>query len=189
MKRKAKLRKYGLIAAAGVGVIALLAIKNRGGEDKASVETTTIATSTTVAVPTTKFVALTTTVDLKKKPALTLPGGTAPTALGVTDIVPGTGIVVKPGDQIEVQYVGVAWSTKKQFDASWDRNEPTTFSIGTGAVIKGWDEGLVGMKAGGRRQLVIPGSLAYGPAGRPGSIGPDETLVFVVDMISVNGKK
>jgi len=84
-----------------------------------------------------------------------------------------------------VHYVGVAWSNGQQFDASWDRNDTFSFRLGGGQVIKGWDEGVAGMKVGGRRRLTIPPHLGYGARGAGGAIGPNETLVFVVDLVSV----
>jgi peptidylprolyl isomerase len=102
------------------------------------------------------------------------------------DVVEGDGAAAKEGDEIEVEYVGVAQSTGQEFDSSWERQEPFSFELGGGDVIPGWDEGLVGMKEGGRRLLVIPGDLAYGPTGQPPDIGPDETLVFAVDLIEVS---
>ncbi|HVW35563.1 MAG TPA: FKBP-type peptidyl-prolyl cis-trans isomerase [Acidimicrobiia bacterium] len=101
------------------------------------------------------------------------------------DLIVGKGKEAQAGQKVSVQYVGVAFSTKKQFDASWDRGQPFNFTLGAGDVIKGWDQGVVGMKVGGRRQLVIPPDLAYGPNGYPPVIGPNETLVFVVDLVSV----
>jgi len=119
------------------------------------------------------------------KPNVTVPSGNPPTTLQKKDLTVGTGAEAKAGQKVSVQYVGVAFSTKKQFDASWDRGQPFSFSLGAGDVIKGWDEGVPGMKVGGRRQLVIPPDLAYGPNGYPPVIGPNETLVFVVDLVSV----
>ena len=109
----------------------------------------------------------------------------APTALEKTDLIVGTGTEAVAGKNIGVQYVGVSQKTKKQFDASWDRGQPFSFVLGEGDVIKGWDQGVPGMKVGGRRQLVIPPGLAYGANGAPPAIGPNETLVFVVDLLSV----
>jgi peptidylprolyl isomerase len=91
----------------------------------------------------------------------------------------------KAGDQVTVQYVGISFLNGRQFDASWDRGEPFQFQLGAGSVIPGWDQGVEGMKVGGRRQLVIPPDLAYGPQGSPPTIGPNETLVFVIDLLSV----
>ena len=122
----------------------------------------------------------------KTKPKVTVPSGDPPTTLQKKDISVGAGAEASAGQKVSVQYVGVAYSTKKQFDASWDRGNPFNFTLGAGNVIKGWDEGVPGMRVGGRRQLVIPPDLAYGPAGYPPVIGPNETLVFVVDLVSVN---
>lgn len=91
-----------------------------------------------------------------------------------------------PGRTVTVHYVGVSWATGRQFDASWDRDEPFRFGLGAGQVIRGWDDGVVGMRVGGRRTLTIPPEMAYGSRGAGGVIGPDETLVFVVDLLDVN---
>ena len=120
------------------------------------------------------------------KPKVTVPSGKPPTTLQKKDLLVGTGEEATPGKKVSVQYVGVAFSTKKQFDASWDRGMPYTFVLGERNVIKGWDQGVPGMKVGGRRQLVIPPDLAYGPNGSPPVIGPNETLVFVVDLVGVS---
>ena len=123
--------------------------------------------------------------DLEEKPEIPKPGGSPPTALRIDDIVKGDGKAAKKGDSVSVQYVGVAFSTGEEFDASWDRGEPFEFTLGNGDVIAGWDEGVVGMKEGGRRQLTIPAELAYGAQGSPPAIGPNETLVFVIDLEKV----
>ena len=123
--------------------------------------------------------------DLKKKPAIPKPSGDAPTALISKDIVTGKGPAAKKGDSVTVKYVGVAWSTGKQFDASWDSNTTFPFVLGQGNVIPGWDAGVVGMKAGGRRELAIPSDQAYGAAGSPPKIAPNEALVFVIDMVKI----
>ncbi len=104
--------------------------------------------------------------------------------LKVEDIEVGAGPEATRGQQVAVHYVGVAWSTRQQFDASWDRGEPLQFRLGAGEVIVGWDQGVAGMRVGGRRRLTIPPSLAYGSRGAGGVIGPDETLVFVVDLVA-----
>jgi peptidylprolyl isomerase len=122
------------------------------------------------------------------KPAVSIPAGEAPPpALVVEDLADGSGPVASAGADVDVHYVGVAWSTGRQFDASWDRGEPLSFRLGVGQVIPGWDQGVTGMQVGGRRRLTIPPSLAYGSAGAGGVIGPDETLVFVVDLVGVRG--
>jgi peptidylprolyl isomerase len=97
----------------------------------------------------------------------------------------GKGKRAKKGDEVTVQYVGVSFSTGQQFDASWDSGQPFPFTLGAGMVIPGWDRGVAGMREGGRRMLTIPPDLAYGTAGSPPAIGPDETLIFVVDMVEV----
>jgi peptidylprolyl isomerase len=101
------------------------------------------------------------------------------------DIVTGDGPTAEAGDQLTVQYVGVDYETGEQFDASWDNGQPFDFELGAGNVIPGWDEGIEGMKVGGRRELTIPPDLAYGPNGSPPDIGPNATLVFVVDLLDV----
>jgi len=124
--------------------------------------------------------------DVTKKPNIEKPKGDPPPALVQKDIVEGKGPAAKAGDTLSMQYVGVSFSTGKQFDASWDRGgEPFQFPLGGGQVIPGWDEGIVGMKAGGRRLLVIPPDKGYGAQGSPPDILPNETLVFVVDLEKV----
>jgi peptidylprolyl isomerase len=108
-----------------------------------------------------------------------------PAQLEIEDLVVGDGDEAAPGHQVDVHYVGVAWSTGEQFDASWDRGSPFGFGLGQGQVIRGWDEGVAGMKVGGRRRLTIPPGLAYGDRGAGGVIGPGESLVFVVDLLGV----
>lgn len=123
--------------------------------------------------------------DTKTKPAIEVPDSAPPTVLIEEELVEGTGPAAKKGDEVTVQYVGVGYESGEEFDASWDRGEPFEFPLGAGQVIKGWDEGVEGMKVGGRRQLTIPPDLAYGEAGSPPSIGPEETLIFVVDLLAV----
>ena len=121
--------------------------------------------------------------DLSKKPVIETTGDESPGALVVNDIVEGEGPEAKSGDKISVQYVGALYSDGTEFDASWDRGEAFDLTLGAGEVIPGWDQGIVGMKPGGRRELVIPPDLAYGPAGQPPTIPPDATLVFIVDLL------
>lgn len=109
----------------------------------------------------------------------------APADLIVEEIVVGTGEEANSGQTAVVHYVGVGVSSGEQFDASWDRNEPFSFPLGAGYVIKGWDQGVVGMKVGGRRRLIIPAHLGYGQAGAGGVIAPGETLIFVVDLLEL----
>lgn len=120
------------------------------------------------------------------KPEVTIPDSTPPSDLVVDDIVVGDGAEARAGDDVEVHYLGVAWSNGRQFDASWDRGETFGFQLGGGQVIAGWDQGVQGMKVGGRRRLTLPPHLAYGSAGAGGVIGPNETLVFVVDLVGVS---
>jgi len=119
------------------------------------------------------------------KPDVTIPDGTPPAELQVHDEVVGQGPEATKGKTVDVHYVGVAWSTGRQFDASWDRRATFSFPLGGGQVIDGWDQGVAGMKVGGRRRLVIPPHLGYGTQGAGGVIKPGETLVFVVDLIGV----
>ena len=125
-------------------------------------------------------------MSTSEKPQVDVPSDQTPSyQLEIEDLVAGEGEEAVAGKMVEVQYVGHAWSTGEQFDASWDRNDTLRFGLGRGQVIQGWDEGVVGMREGGRRRITIPPMLAYGKRGAPGAIGPDETLVFVVDLISV----
>ena len=124
-------------------------------------------------------------VDLTKKPEVTIPEGDPPAGLQIEDLKVGEGPTAKSGDSVTVQYVGVSYSTGEQFDASWDSGQPFTFSLGAGDVIPGWDQGVAGMKVGGRRRLTIPPELGYGEAGQPPVIAPNETLVFVIDLVEI----
>jgi peptidylprolyl isomerase len=119
------------------------------------------------------------------KPEIDFPDGPPPTELEVTDLAVGSGTEATPGSQVVVHYVGVAHSTGEEFDASYNRGEPLDFPLGAGRVIQGWDQGVAGMRVGGRRQLVIPPHLAYGDRGAGGVIKPGETLIFVVDLVDV----
>jgi len=125
-------------------------------------------------------------VPNNEKPHVYVPAGeTPPPDLVIEDIEVGTGAEAVPGSSVEVHYAGNAWSTRQQFDASWDRGETFTFRLGAGEVIAGWDQGVAGMHIGGRRRIVIPPHLGYGKRGAGGAIKPNETLVFVVDLIGV----
>ena len=126
------------------------------------------------------------TEDLDEKPEIPAPEGEPPAELVTEDIVKGKGKTAEAGSTIQVQYVGVSWSTGEEFDASWDRGEPFEFPLGGGQVIQGWDQGFEGMKEGGRRLLVIPPEMGYGPQGSPPAIGPNETLLFVVDLVKAD---
>ncbi|GGX94373.1 FKBP-type peptidyl-prolyl cis-trans isomerase [Streptomyces anandii] len=120
-----------------------------------------------------------------EKPEIDFPGGEPPADLEIKDIWEGDGPEAKAGDTVSVHYVGVAFSTGEEFDASWNRGTPLRFQLGVGQVIPGWDRGVQGMKVGGRRQLIIPAHLAYGDRGAGGRIKPGETLIFVCDLVAV----
>ncbi|MGW1294667.1 FKBP-type peptidyl-prolyl cis-trans isomerase [Streptomyces sp. NPDC002533] len=120
-----------------------------------------------------------------EKPEVDFPGGEPPADLEIKDIWEGDGPVAKAGDKVQVHYVGVAFSTGEEFDASWNRGRPLAFQLGVGQVISGWDQGVQGMKVGGRRQLIIPAHLAYGDRGAGDAIAPGETLIFVCDLVAV----
>jgi peptidylprolyl isomerase len=173
-----------LVAATALGLAGC------GGDDNDSTSTaaSTPAATTTEAAPadTTETTATTEDPSLAQKPEGKVPSGPAPKLLQVDDLVEGTGDAAKAGDTLTVDYVGVLYKNGKQFDASWDRGEPFQFQLGAGGVIQGWDQGLVGMKVGGRRMLTIPANLAYGTEGAPPDIPPNAPLVFVVDLKAIN---
>jgi FKBP-type peptidyl-prolyl cis-trans isomerase len=156
----------GLVVLIGVLVAAILIPRGGGSDDSSSGDLK----------------------NLDTKPKIEASSDPAPTTLEKEDIVVGDGAEAKAGDTVSVQYVGALYDNGKEFDASWDRNEPFTFKLGGGQVIKGWDEGVEGMKVGGRRKLIIPPDLGYGAQGSPPTIPANATLVFVVDLKSVEGK-
>ncbi|MER6995925.1 FKBP-type peptidyl-prolyl cis-trans isomerase [Streptomyces sp. NPDC000410] len=120
-----------------------------------------------------------------EKPEVDFPGGEPPKDLEIKDLWEGDGPVAKAGDTVSVHYVGVSFSSGEEFDSSWNRGTPLQFKLGVGQVIAGWDQGVQGMKVGGRRQLIIPAHLAYGDRGAGGKIAPGETLIFVCDLVAV----
>jgi peptidylprolyl isomerase len=136
---------------------------------------TSTATSTAATTPTSG--------PLSTQPKVALSKGPAPTKLVTKDLIVGTGSEAKAGQSVTVNYVGVLYHGGKEFDASWKRNAPFTFELGAGKVITGWDKGVVGMKVGGRRELIIPSELAYGAQGSPPDIPPNAPLVFIVDLL------
>jgi peptidylprolyl isomerase len=145
-------------------------------------ETTPTSTAPT---PTTASAKTPTSGPLSTKPSVPPSSGAAPTTLVTKEIIKGTGPEAKSGQSVTVNYVGVLFHGGTEFDASWKRNEPITFPLGKGQVIPGWDQGVAGMKVGGRRELIIPSELAYGKPGRPPTIPPNAPLVFVVDLLGV----
>jgi FKBP-type peptidyl-prolyl cis-trans isomerase len=136
--------------------------------------------ATQAAVPTTPTVP----AQLSTKPVVQVPSSCSNKQLQTKDLIPGTGQVAQPGRAVTVNYVGLLCKTGKEFDSSWKRNQPFTTALTTGSVIAGWVRGIPGMRVGGRRELIIPSSLAYGTRGSPPAIPPNSTLVFVVDLLS-----
>ena len=121
-----------------------------------------------------------------ERPEVDPPEGDIPFELGIDDLTVGDGDEAAAGKKVTVHYVGVSFLTGEQFDASWDRGQPFEFKLGKGQVIPGWDQGVAGMKVGGRRRLTIPSAMAYGARGAGGVIKPHEPLIFVVDLLSVD---
>ena len=169
------------LAACGGGSKTAAIPSGQSGEETATAAVITTP-KPTPATPQVKALAAKVGTNTKTKPKIPKPSGTPPANLIFDDVVPGSGTAAKTGDKVAVDYVGVSWSTGKEFDSSWKRKQTFPFTLGQGAVIRGWDQGVVGMKVGGRRMLVIPPDLAYGANGSPPSIGPNETLVFVIDL-------
>jgi peptidylprolyl isomerase len=190
---RARTRRFALGLAA-LGATALIAgcgssgssstitvgAENKADEALANQSATTSSTSTSTAAA----AKTPTSGPLSKEPHITPPSGPPPTKLVTKEIVKGTGTEAKTGSAVAVNYVGALYKTGKVFDASWKRNEPFTFTLGKGQVIPGWEQGVVGMKVGGRRELIIPAALGYGAKGSPPSIPPNEALVFIVDLLS-----
>jgi peptidylprolyl isomerase len=162
-------RVIGLLVAGGVlvVVVAVILIGRSGGGGSDS----DTAAKTPIKVP--------------NGPAIQIPDTPAPTQLVKKDLKTGTGTEAAQGDKVSVQYVGVLYDNGTQFDSSFDRGQPFSFQLGGGQVIPGWDQGVAGMKVGGRRELIIPPDLAYGAQGQPPTIPPNATLVFVIDLVSV----
>lgn len=158
-----------------VACLALLIVGCGGGSDSSSSESTASGESTSAE----------SAGGEKTKPKVTVPKGAPPKKLEIEEIEEGSGAEATSGDEVTVQYVGVDYKNGQEFDSSWSRNEPFSFTLGAGEVIPGWDQGVEGMKVGGRRELIIPPGLAYGEAGAPPAIGPNETLVFVIDLLEV----
>lgn len=178
------MKRLALIVLACVALLALAGCG--GGEDSStgSSESTAASTESSGSSEATK-VKKAKPGAKKTKPKVTVPSGSPPKQLEIVEIEEGTGPEAKKGDTVSVQYVGVGYESKEEFDSSWSRNEPFAFQLGAGMVIPGWDQGVEGMKVGGRRELIIPPELAYGEVGSPPAIGPNETLVFVIDLLAV----
>jgi peptidylprolyl isomerase len=179
-------RRSPLVPLLLAALVSALLVAACGGDDDAGGGGGSGATSAGTAAATSSPAATASIRDTSTKPVLDpLPTGPPPRTLDETDIVRGTGRQAKQGDTVVMQYVGWGYANGKQFDASWDRGEPFTFTLGAGDVIKGWDKGIVGMRVGGRRKLVIPPDLGYGEAGAGPDIGPGETLIFIVDLQAI----
>jgi peptidylprolyl isomerase len=168
------------VAACGSGGSSTITVgnENRGDESlsKATAnKSSTSSTSTSATTPTSG--------PLSKEPKVTPPAGAPPTSLVIKDLIKGTGPEAQLGKSITVNYVGVLFHGGKVFDASWKRGEPATFALERGKLIAGWTQGIPGMKVGGRRELIIPASLAYGAKGSPPTIPPNAPLVFVIDLL------
>ena len=162
--------------------LALAGVAGCGGSSKAAgVQPAPQGGATQASIPTTPKPP----PALATKPVINVPTGPAPTKLVTKDLVVGTGKTVKAGQTVTVNYVGVLYKNGKEFDSSWSRNQPATFPLTTGGVIEGWVKGIPGMKVGGRRELIIPASMAYGSKGSGSTIPPNSPLVFVVDLLSV----
>jgi len=164
-------------------IVACLALAIAGCGDDSSTTDTASSSPTTTEEPSGDTTSESS--EQKTKPKVTVPDGPPPKKLVINDLEVGTGATAKAGDEITVQYVGVGYKSGSEFDSSWSRSEPLIFNLGTGQVIPGWEEGIQGMKVGGRRELIIPPQLAYGSAGAPPAIGPNEALIFVVDLEAV----
>ncbi len=153
-----------------------------GNENKAD-ESLANASAPTSSTPTSTTATTPTSGPLSKEPKIATPSGPPPTKLATKEIITGTGSEAKNGVPVSVNYVGALYSNGKVFDASWKRKEPFQFTLGKGQVIPGWEQGVVGMKVGGRRELIIPANLAYGAKGSPPAIPPNAPLIFVVDLL------
>jgi peptidylprolyl isomerase len=181
----AALATAALIAGCGSsGSTSTITVGNENKADEALGKSSAAATTST-PTSTTATAKTPTSGPLAKEPTVTVPAGAAPTTLVTKEIIKGTGAEAKAGQPVTVNYVGVLFNGGKVFDASWKRNEPFVFTLGQGAVIKGWDQGVAGMKVGGRRELIIPANLAYGSKGAGSSIPPNAPLVFVIDLLGV----
>jgi peptidylprolyl isomerase len=189
-RRDRRRRRVLITGSSVVGVLAfgaLLWAVSKPGTSATTAPTSTSSTTTSTLFPELPSAAGKPCIDVTDPlpagaPSVPMPVGTVPTSLVVTDLTVGSGTPVVATDDVTVQYIGVACSTGLIFDSTWTRGQPATF--GLDQVIPGWTQGLVGMQPGGRRLLVIPSDLGYGPSGQGAKIGPDEALVFVVDLIS-----
>jgi peptidylprolyl isomerase len=187
------MRKISILLALGATALVLAACGSSASESDADkfaktaeqqAKTQTAVADTAAKPPTaTKVSPSSGESNISTKPKIPKAAGAAPKALKVEDLIEGKGAAAKSGDKVAVRYVGVLYNNNKEFDSSWKRGKaPFELTLGQGQVIQGWDQGLLGMKVGGRRRLTIPPDLAYGAQGAGSAIGPNETLVFVIDL-------
>jgi peptidylprolyl isomerase len=179
-----------ILSAAVLSSLALAACGSSSNDSSSSASASTPAPTTAASTPAATAATPTATPtpassSSAKKPTIHVPHGKPPTHLVIKDLKKGHGAEAKAGDNVTVQYVGVLYSNGKQFDASWDRGQPFSFPLGAGQVIPGWDKGVVGMRVGGRRELIIPPADGYGAQGSPPTIPANSTLIFDVDLVSV----
>ena len=161
-----------------------IGVGNENSSDNALATATSSTSATSTSPTTTASIKTPASGPLSKEPTVTPPSSPAPTKLVTKDLIVGTGPEAKAGSSVTVNYVGVLYKGGKVFDASWKRSETFPFVLGKGQVIPGWEQGIVGMKVGGRRELIIPSGLAYGPKGSPPTIPPNSALIFVVDLLA-----
>ena len=179
-----QIRSRALLGLSTLGVAALLAGCGSSGESSTiTIGNESKADQALIKTAEAKVSKTPTSGPLATEPKVTPPTGAAPTKLESKDLITGTGAEAKSGDSVTFNYVGVLYKGGKEFDASWKRKEPFTFTLGQKQVIAGWDQGVAGMKVGGRRELIIPSNLAYGAAGSPPSIPANAPLVFVIDLL------
>ena len=186
-KARATQKRIAYVVAALVVLLGVFALLTRGNNDGGSDTTVAPLSTSTTGAPTTT-IPLSIPAAIANKPVVSVAAGPPPKTQQSKDLIVGTGPEVTAGANVTVNYVGVSWSTKEEFDASWGRAPFTVTNVGEANVIPGWNEGLIGMKQGGRRQLIIPPDKAYGASGSGTKIGPNETLVFVVDALAVESK-
>jgi peptidylprolyl isomerase len=175
-------RSLAVLAVLGAG-LAVAGCGSSGGSGTITIGNENKADNALIHAGESEEVKTPTSGPLSEEPKITVPKGPAPKTLETKDLIAGTGTEAKSGDKVTVNYVGALYKNGSVFDASWKRKEPFSFTIGTKSVIPGWEQGVVGMKVGGRRELIIPSELAYGKTGSEPKIKPNEPLIFIVDLL------